>query len=179
MMRWVAVVFVSLGVMDSAALGQSIADTRCKDPTYTAMAVDKIKKALSGVVDAVETVPPDEAEYIRSESGKALEQQNAARFNAVAGRRFYAAFQFHEEAKVALENLNAARSAGGRDQARYLVVVLSRIGELQEKMPEYLSADRKRAQPLVNDGIRDKMYFFLPTAKAMTVSLLQCVISVL
>jgi hypothetical protein len=179
MIRCVAVVFVSLSMMSSAVLAQIIGDVRCKDPIYTAKAVDQIRSALARVVDAVETVPPDEAEYIQSESKKALEQQNGARFNAVAARRYYPAFKFHADAKIAFQNLDAAKQALSRDLARYLVVVLSRIGELQERMPAYLSADQKRAQPMVNDEIRSNMYYFLPSTKALTVSLLQCVVSVL
>ena len=34
-----------------------------------------------------------------------LQQQNRVRFNAVAGRRFYSAVGFHEDAKVATQNI--------------------------------------------------------------------------
>ena len=172
MIRLIALVAVSLGLTISVAGGQTIGDPRCKDASYTAQKVREIKRELVRVADAVVTVPAAEAEYLRLKSRKALEQNNQSRFAAI-----YSASQLHEGAKVAFDNLNAAETASGRNVARYLVVVLSRIGELQEKVPEYLSADRKRAQPMTNEEIAGNMYFFLTGAKAATVNLLQCVIS--
>jgi hypothetical protein len=120
---------------------------------------------------ATQTVPPDEAEYIHNEAKIALEQQSRARFNAVAGRRYYAALQFHDEAKVVVQNLTDARSASGRDLARYLVVVLSSLVDLNDATKSYIDADRKRSTPVFTEEGRSAIYYRLPIAKSQTVSL--------
>ena len=59
----------------SSASHAQLPDAKCKDSAYVSSQVEQIKSALARVVDAVEMVPPDEAEYIRSEARKALQQQ--------------------------------------------------------------------------------------------------------
>ncbi|MGY4466951.1 hypothetical protein ACVWWK_002633 [Bradyrhizobium sp. LB9.1b] len=107
-----------------------------------------------------------------------MEQQNEPRFNAVAGRRYYAALQFHDKAKVVVQSLTAARAASGRDLARYLVVVLSGWVDLNDATKSYINADRKRSTPVLTEG-RGTIYYRLSSAKSQTVNLLQCVISLL
>lgn len=166
-------------MLPSHAFAQIIGDQRCRDQQFTSNQVDNLLRNARSIIDMVETVPPDEAEYIHNEAKIALEQQNEARFNAVAGRRYYAALQFHDEAKVVVQNLTAARSAAGRDLARYLVVVLSGWVDLNDATKSYINADRKRSTPVLTDEGRSTIYYRLPFAKSQTVSLLQCVISLL
>jgi hypothetical protein len=54
---------------------QIIGDPQCKDQRYTASRVEGIRKSVLSIRDAVEMVPPDEAEYLRTESQKALAQK--------------------------------------------------------------------------------------------------------
>jgi hypothetical protein len=161
------------------AYAQMIGDQRCKDQQFTSGQVDNLLRIIRSISDIVEMVPPDEANYIHNEARIALEQQNRARFNTVAGRRYYAALQFHDDAKVVVQNLTAARSASGRDLARYLVVVLSGFIDFNNATKSYIDADRKRNSPVLTEENRSTMYYDLPFAKSQTVSLLQCVISVL
>lgn len=166
-------------ILPSHAFAQMIGDQRCKDQQFTSGQIDNLLRNARAIIDIVETVPPDEAEYIHNEAKIALEQQNRARFNAVAGRRYYAALQFHDEAKVIVQNMTAARSTSGRDLARYLVVALSGFVDLNDATKSYIDADRKRNTPVLSEESRSTIYYRLPFAKSQTVSLLQCVISVL
>jgi hypothetical protein len=163
----------------SPASAQIIGDPRCKDQKFTSDQVAKIDHSIKSVVNMVEGVPPDEANYLRNEMQAALEQSNKVRFNAVTNRRYFAAFQFHEDAKVVLQNLDAAKTASGRDLARYLIVVLSRMGDLQVAMNQYVSTDLGRSPSVLRDSDRQEMFFAMPASKGKTVSLLQCVVSVL
>jgi hypothetical protein len=129
--------------------------------------------------DEVETVPPDEAEYIHHEAQIALDQHNAARLNAVAGRHHYAVPQFHDDANVVGRNLTAARSASGRDVARYLVVALSDWDDMNGSMKSYIDADRKHTPSMFTEDNAGTMIYNLIMAKSLLVSLLPCVISVL
>jgi hypothetical protein len=172
-----AIVTSSFG--STAAFAQIIGDQQCKNPQYTASKVAEIRTSIARLNDAVEMVPPEEAEYIRAESKQAMAQQNRVRFNAVVKRHYYPALEFHTDAKVALDNLDAAKNATGKDLARYLVVVLSRLGELSSSMSNFMDADKSRPSPTLTDEMRQTMYYFLPSAKSQSVSLLQCVISVL
>jgi hypothetical protein len=87
--------------------------------------------------------------------------------------------QFHDDAKVVIQNLTAARSASGRDLARYLVVALSGLGDLNDATKSYIDADRKHVPPMLTEENQGAMYHNLTFAKSQTVSLLQCVIGVL
>jgi hypothetical protein len=165
--------------MWSPVSAQIIGDPRCKDQQFTSDRVARIDNTMKSIVNAVEEVPPDEANYIRSEMQKALEQSNKVRFNAITNRHYFAAFQFQEDAKVLLQNLDAAKTASGRDLARYLIVVLSRMGDLQVTMDQYISTDMHRSPSVLRDSDREKMFFDMPVSKGETVSLLQCVVSVL
>ncbi|WP_442548164.1 hypothetical protein [Bradyrhizobium ottawaense] len=162
-----------------AGFSQTIGDPKCRDQTHTSQRVEAIRKNVVALRDFVEMVPPDEAAYIRSEAQKALDQRNSARYNAVANRRYFRALQFHDDAQVALDNLDAAKNASGKDLARYLVVVLSRLGEMNERMLAFMDADGRRDAPTLDKATRDEIYYRLPAAKAVVVSLLQCVINVL
>ncbi|MBR0714786.1 hypothetical protein [Bradyrhizobium liaoningense] len=173
------VVLLIFLMMPSHAFAQMVGDQRCKDQQFTSVQVDGIIKSIRWVINSVEAVPPDEAEYMRTEARTALELRNRARFNAVASRRYYPALQFHDDAKVVMDNVTTARSAAGRDLARLLVVVLGRLVDMNHRMHEYIDADGKRNAPVLTQKNRDTMYFNLPVAKDQTVSLLQCVISVL
>lgn len=179
LMRRIAFALLVFLTLPSCAYAQMIGDPRCRDPRFTSGQVDILIHASRSAIDLVETVPPDEADYIRNEARIALQQQNRARFNAVAARRYYPALEFHDDAKVVIDNLTAARSAAGRDVARYLVVVLARLGDLTDKARSYVDADLKRGSPILTEDNRSTMYYNLTTAKSQTVSLLQCVISVL
>jgi hypothetical protein len=165
MPRITLVLFVFL-MLPSNASAQMIGDQRCKEQQFTMGQVDNLLRNARSIVDMVETVPPDEAEYIHNEAKIALEQQSRARFNAVAGRRYYAALQFHDQAKVVVQNLTAARSASGRDLARYLVVVLAGLVDLNDATKSYIDADRKRSTPVLTEESRSAIYDRLPTAKS-------------
>lgn len=178
-MRRIAFALLVFLMLTSHAFAQMIGDPRCRDPRFTSGQIDILLHASQSAIDLVETVPPDETEYIHNEARIALQQQSRARFNAVAARRYYAALEFHDDAKVVIDNLAAARSATGRDVPRYLVVVLARLADLSDKARSYIDADLKRASPLLTDENRSAMYYNLTSAKSKTVSLLQCVISVL
>ncbi|MDH2349559.1 hypothetical protein QCM80_02525 [Bradyrhizobium sp. SSUT112] len=162
-----------------ASFSQMIGDPKCRDQGHTSQRVEAIRANVVALQDSVEMVPPDEAAFIRSEAQKALDQSNSARYNAVVNRRYFRALQFHDDAQVALDNLEAAKNASGKDLARYLVVVLSRLGEVNERMIAFIDADSHRASPTLDKARRDEIYYRLPAAKAVVVSLLQCVISVL
>jgi hypothetical protein len=168
-----------LMMLPSHAFAQMIGDQRCKDPQFTSGQVNNLVGMIRSIDDTVETVPPDEAEYIHNEARIALDQQNGVRFNAVAGRRYFAALEFHDDAKVVVRNLTAARSASGRDLARYLVVALSGLGDLNDATKSYIDADRKHTPPMLTEENRRALYYNLTFVKSQTVSLLQCVISVL
>jgi hypothetical protein len=175
----IALTLLILLMLPSHAFSQMIGDQRCKEQKFTSGQVDNLLRFIRSMSDIVETVPPDEAEYIHTEARIALEQQNKARFNAVAGRRYYAALQFHDDAKVVVQNLTAARAANGRGLARYLVVALSGLVDLSVSTSAYIDADRKRKSPVLTEENWNTMYYNLTFAKSQTVSLLQCVISVL
>ncbi|WP_314963405.1 hypothetical protein [Bradyrhizobium cosmicum] len=162
-----------------ACFSQTIGDPKCRDQQHTSERVGAIRTNVVGLRDLVEMVPPDEAAYIHSEAQKALDQSNSARYNAVANRRYFRALQFHDDAQVVLDNLDAAKNASGKDLARHLVVVLSRLGEVNERMSAFIDADSRRASPTLDKATRDEIYYRLPAAKAVVVSLLQCVISAL
>jgi hypothetical protein len=178
MHRIVLTLFILL-MLPSHAFAQMIGDQRCKDQQFTSAQVENLLRVTRSISDVVETVPPDEAEYIHNEARIALEQQNGARFNAVAGRHYFAALEFHDDVKVVVRNLTAARSASGRDLARYLVVALSGLADLTEATNSYIDADRKHDPPVLTKENRSTLYYNLTSAKSQTVSLLQCVISVL
>lgn len=179
MRRLSTFVLCATALILSSAHAQLIGDPRCKDQQFTAGEVEKINKSIEIIVNAVEEVPPDEAAYMHSEMQKALAQSNRIRFNAVAKRHSFEPLQFHDDANVLVENLKAARTASGRDLARYLIVALSKIGDLQVTMDQYISADMRRHPSTLTQDNRDTMYFQLPLAKGKTISLLQCVVSVL
>ena len=100
---------------------QTFSDPRCKQADYVSGRIDRILTPLEDIGTTVETVPPNEANYIREEARLALEQGNEARFNLVAANQFYYPLQFHDHFKVAVENLEPQ---GPRRKGKKLRVIL-------------------------------------------------------
>jgi hypothetical protein len=139
--------------------------------------IDEIHRILDRIVDRVELVPPDEANYIRTEKEKALEQQNRNRFNAIYNRRFYAAAQFHDDAAVVMQNVVAAESAtAAKEVASYLIVVLSRLSDLASSMNDFVEADGKRQQATLSKEDKEQIPYEIAAVKSQTTSTLQCVV---
>jgi hypothetical protein len=139
--------------------------------------VSEIHRNLDRIINQVELVPPDEANYIRAEKAKALEQQNRNRFNAVYNRRFYAAAEFHDDATVVKQNVVAAeRATAAKDVAGYLIVALSRLSDLKSSMNDFIEVDGKRPQPTLSNKDRENMSFDIGIVKGQTTDILQCVV---
>lgn len=139
--------------------------------------INEIHLILDRSVDRVEMVPPDEANYIRTEKERALQQQNRNRFNAVVSRRFFATAQFHDDAAVAMQNVVAAESAtAANDVARYLMVVLSRLSDLTSSMNDFIEADGTRQQATLSKDDKERMTFEITLVKGQTTSILQCIV---
>jgi len=170
-------VLIILAAMTWSAHAQLIGDTRCKDSAYVSKMLHVIVQNLQQISEAIETVPPSEADYIREEKRLAIEQQNETRFSLVMSNRFYYPFAFHDDYTVVKDNLGAATRAHGKDQVRFLIVVLSRIGDLQSSMGDYINFDSSRPKSVLNKEKRQDMYFSMPVAKGRLTSLLQCIIS--
>ena len=121
-------------------------------------------------------VPPDEANYIRAEKTKALEQRNRNRFDAIYSRRFYAAAEFHNDAAVVIQNIAAAeRATSAKDVARYLIVILSRLSVLKSSMDDFVKADGKRQQPTLSEEDKGNLYD-ITILNGQTTAVLQCVV---
>ena len=166
----------------TTAGAQTTDNERCKNQQYLTAEIAAIRKTVVGLNDAVELVPPeDEAEYIRDEARKAMAQRNKVRFNAVARRHYYPAQEFHNDATRALDNLESAKIyvSSGKDLARFLVTLLSRLGELGSSMRSFMDADQSRQPSTLTDEARSSIYYFLPSAVHQTEALLQCVIKAL
>jgi hypothetical protein len=174
-MRRLAFAFLVVAAV-SPTEAQIIGDPRCKSVEYTSARIDEVGASLRRVADAIETVPPADAEYIKNEVRLALQEQSEARFNAVASSRYFRALEFHDHYKVAFDNLRAARQSRSKEQARYLVVVLSRMADLGGSMKDYIEFDARRQTPHLTSDRKGIMYFNMPAAKDRLVSLLQCVI---
>lgn len=139
--------------------------------------VNDIHRNLNRIVDRIELVPPDEANYIRAEKVKTLEQQNRGRFNAVYNRRFYAATEFHNDAAVVIQNVVAAEGAtSSKDVASYLIVVLSRLSDLKSSMDDFIQADSKRQQPTLSPEDKSNLSYDITALKGLTTNILQCVV---
>lgn len=139
--------------------------------------ISHIQRNLQRIVDRVELVPPDEANYIRTEKAKALEQRNRSRFDAVYNRRFFAATEFHNDAAVVTQNIAAAeRATAPKDVARYLIVVLSRLGDLTSSMNDFIEADGKRQQPTLSKEDKGNLSYDITMVKGLTTDILQCVV---
>lgn len=139
--------------------------------------VNDIHRSLTRIIDRVELAPPDEANYIRTEKAKALEQQNRGRFNAVYNRRFYAATEFHNDAAVVMQNVVAAEGASStKEAASYLIVVLSRLSDLKSSMDDFIQADSKRQQPTLSSEDKGNLSYEITGLKGLTTNILQCVV---
>ena len=128
--------------------------------------VSEIHRNLDRIINQVELVPSDEAKYIKAEKAKALEHRNENRFMAIYNRRFYAAAQFHDDAAVVMQNVEAAeRATVAKDVATYLIVVLSRLSDLASSMNDFIEADGKRQQPTLSRKDRESIAFDIAIVK--------------
>jgi hypothetical protein len=158
---------VMIAVMFTTA---ALAQEQCRS-------ISEIHRGLDRIVDRVETVPPDEANYIRTEKAKALEQQNPNRFGALYHRHFYAATEFHDDAAVVMQNVEAAEhAAAAKDIARYLIVVLSRLSDLKTSMNDFIEADGTRQQATLSKEDKQTMQYMILAVKSQTTIILQCVV---
>ena len=178
-MRLTLLVFTCAALCTSSPTSaQSLGDAKCKQLDDVVGRIDDLLRPLDPIGKAVEKVPPAEAKYIREEERLAMEQNNKARFDLISSNSFYHPLHFHEDFDVVVENLRAARSAkDGKEDARYLVVALSRLGSLSESTKAYIDFDRSRQPSVLSADTRQSMYFYLPVIRGQTTSLLQCVIS--
>jgi hypothetical protein len=143
-MRTLLLAVVALFSLTPAS-AQIMGDVRCKEPRYVNSEIREIEVTLKTLANLVETEPPGDAEYIRSEMRIALSQSNLNRYSLLTSNRFYYPLQFHDDYKVAADNLQAAREARGKDTVHYLVVVLSRLPpyELPQRADALRSSFRK------------------------------------
>jgi len=164
-------------VLKSLIVAIALVFTTAASAQSQCQSVNDIHRALNRIVDRIELVPPDEANYIRTEKTTALAQQNRARFNAVYNRRFYAATEFHDDAAVVIQNVVAAEGAtSAKDVARYLIVVLSRLSDPKSSMDDFVLADSKRQQPTLSQEDKGSLSYDITGVKGLTTNILQCVV---
>ena len=127
------------------------------------------------LASSVEAVPPAAAQNRKNEVQKALEHKTKS--DLVASNHFYFPLKFHDNFNIAAGNLQAAKDARlGKDRARYLVVVLLRLADVNSDMEGYIDFDLKRRPAILNDDARSTMRSRLQAARIQTTSLLQCII---
>ena len=119
------IVMIALMFTIAAALAQETPYEMLKQCRNISQSFSLLRGFLEDVMPPVELVPPDEADYIRKEEDKALQQTDPNRSNrlsALYNRRFYNAAAFHKFAGRVMENLEAAEHATAtRDVARHLI----------------------------------------------------------
>ena len=107
-----------------------------------------------------------------------MRQRSEARFNTVASNRFYYALSFRDHYKVAFDNLEAATKVTGKEQAQYLVVTLSGLGDVKDSMGDYIRFDeQRRPKAFLSGDKRGLLHALMAQATMLTTELLQCVIS--
>jgi len=159
-----------------SALAQ-MPDQQCRDRAFYLSQVDAVEKVALQLERSVEGVPPADAEYIRRESRAALDQKNSQRYSIIAHSRYYMALQFHDDIKVVLDNIAAAKSASTSKQtATFLSVVVSRLGDLKSSLSDYMEADAKRSPSVLKKDDRSGLYFSIAVVRSSALNLLQCVL---
>lgn len=154
---------------------QVTTDPNCKQDDQVTASIDRISKVLDKVASSVEAVPPAAAQSLKDEVQKALEHKTNS--DLVASNHFYFPLKFHDNFNIAAGNLQAAKDARlGKDRARYLVVVLLRLADVNSDMEGYIDFDLKRRPAILNDDARSTMRSRLQGARIQTTSLLQCII---
>lgn len=77
--------------------------------------ISYLKTMYARIADAIEAVPPDEADYIRKEKAASLKfPGNRARFNLVYSNRFYQGVEVRDAVGDVIEHLDAANAASPR-----------------------------------------------------------------
>lgn len=159
------------------AAAQPAGDAVCGPAEGLRAEIVEITRVTDRMAAYVESVPPDEATYIRREYELAMEQDNPARFDLVVRHRFYPALRFHDDDRMLRASLSAAEQAQGQDMAQHLVDAVSRFTDVAATMNRYVNADLDRAQPILTRDVRRHMRALFEEARERTTSVLKCVIA--
>ena len=133
---------------------------------------------IETIVSRIETVPPNDAEWLKTELDETLRQGNDARFKLLIKHQYYPAFEVHKTMHKFQEALKIFRSMtySNREQALGLVESLSIIADLQGALDSYIDRDLSRASPVLTKNWRGEIYEELPFAKAITALLIKCLV---
>ena len=170
--------FLAIGLFVYSSMQTSAQVIDCKQADQVTASIDRISSALANVGTAVEPVPPKEAEHLKNEARKSLEQDDKTKSDDVVSSRFYFPLKFHDNFDIAVGNLRAAKDASlSKDRARHLVVVLLRLADVASDMEGYIEFDLKRSPAMLNDDTQIAMRSGLQSARAQATSLLQCIMN--
>lgn len=101
----------------------------------------------------IEKVPPDEAEYLRSETNDALNSNSAARMSLVMKRPYYYANKVHETATKVLRNYSAQENFKGlKHEAKKVISAIVAVADFKEAFFEYVDFDARRLPRVINSN---------------------------
>jgi hypothetical protein len=128
----------------------------------------------SNILSGIETVTPDEAQYIDREIDVALEQGNFnARYELVSKRPYFHAHQVHKRGAVVVAHLEKGKP--GEYQALKLIEAWDAFRGLEQAVSDYI--DGKRSNRMLSDADAMKLRFNVKKSKSLIVYALRCFVS--
>ena len=158
--------------------------------TTTAFAQEQCKSislarsSLDRLMAHVETVPLDEADYIRREEDQASKEFfsdqpsiSKDRIYALYKRPLYVAAKFHEYAGSVMKNFKAAeRATSAKDVAAHLIDAMSGMPQLAAIIQTFIMLDSERKQPTLSEKDMDGMRMDRHLINELTKQILQCIV---
>jgi len=129
----------------------------------------------SNILSGIETVPPDEAQYIDREIDAALKQGNYnARYDLVSKRPYFHAHQVHKRSEVVVAHLEKEKA---ESQAHKLIEAWDAFRGLEQAVSDYISFDSKRSNRMLSNADAMKLRFNMKKSKSLLVYALRCFVS--
>jgi hypothetical protein len=160
----------------------AFAQEQCKstkwDNSTEGKGISDINRILARIMDRVEPVPPEEADYIRKELELAEANRQLDRITPLHGRRYYASARLRDAVAKAMREVEAAqRATMPKDVARHLIETLSStIPHLYETSEYFVKTDNKREQHTMSIKDRVDMGMDIAEARFVAADILQCIV---